>query len=171
MSVVGEDTDVRITPPTAGDAEQLALVHVQCWREAYGRLLPERFYGDEARERRLAMWQRVLSGPDALDRVRVARHSEGLVGFAVRGPARDDPDHPAVREHELYGIYLLAGRHGTGVGQALLDACLGDRPAQLWVARDNPRARRFYERNGFAPDGTEKADPELDGLAEVRMVR
>lgn len=55
MSVVGEDTDVRITPPTAGDAEQLALVHVQCWREAYGRLLPERFYGDEARERRLAM--------------------------------------------------------------------------------------------------------------------
>lgn len=62
----------------------------------------------------------------------------------------------------------LADLHGTGAGQLLLDAVLGDSPALLWVAKDNPRARRFYARNGFAADGAEE---EAMGLTVVRMVR
>jgi hypothetical protein len=39
----------------------------------------------------------------------------------------------------------------------------------LWVAEDNPRARRFYEREGWTLDGARKED-ELLGVtvAEVR---
>lgn len=44
------------------------------------------------------------------------------------------------------------------------------RKSQLWVAELNPRARRFYERNGFHPDGARYVDETLD-LAEVRHVR
>jgi RimJ/RimL family protein N-acetyltransferase len=36
----------------------------------------------------------------------------------------------------------------------LRDAAIGDAPAYLFVADDNPRATRFYERNGFEFDGT-----------------
>lgn len=93
------------------------------------------------------------------------------MGFVVSGPARADEQFPPVRKRELFSLYVVAQWYGTGVGRALLAESLGDRPAQLWVARDNARARRFYEKCGFASDGTEKVETELDGLVEIRMVR
>ena len=48
----------------------------------------------------------------------------------------------------------------------------GDEPAYLWVAEDNPRAHRFYTRNGFALDGATHTEPFLgETLTEVRFVR
>ena len=54
----------------------------------------------------------------------------------------------------------------------LADAALGDDPASLWVLEDNPRARAFYRRHGFDPDGAVKTHT-VDGAAirEVRLVR
>ncbi|NUL25824.1 hypothetical protein HRW17_26205, partial [Streptomyces lunaelactis] len=42
----------------------------------------------------------------------------------------------------------------------------------LWVLKENDRARRFYEKAGFAPDGAEEPF-EVDGVAvpEVRYAR
>ena len=42
----------------------------------------------------------------------------------------------------------------------------------LWVLADNERARRFYKRHGFEPDGVEKIE-EIGGkpLTEVRYRR
>ena len=57
------------------------------------------------------------------------------------------------RDRELYFIYLLGAYHGTGIGQKLFGAAVGLEPVYLWVAADNPRAHRFYARNGFRPDG------------------
>jgi ribosomal protein S18 acetylase RimI-like enzyme len=37
--------------------------------------------------------------------------------------------------------------------------------------RGNNRAIAFYERNGFAFDGTEYIDPADQNLVELRMVR
>lgn len=68
-------------------------------------------------------------------------------------------------------INILASHYGMGVGQALLDAAIGDRPASLWVAEDNPRAQAFYRRNGFALDGARDTIERLENMAEVRMVR
>ena len=44
--------------------------------------------------------------------------------------------------------------------------------AYLWVARDNPRARRFYEREGWMADQLEQTD-RIGGadVVEVRYVR
>ena len=52
-----------------------------------------------------------------------------------------------------------------------MDASLGDEPSQLWMAKDNPRARRFYEKNGFVADGAERIDSSSNGLKTIRMVR
>jgi ribosomal protein S18 acetylase RimI-like enzyme len=54
------------------------------------------------------------------------------------------------------------------VGHALLTRAIGDAPAYLWMLKGNDRAQRFYERHGFAFDGTEKTCPE--GI-DARMVR
>ena len=91
-----------------------------------------------------------------------------VVGFAQAVPSRDEPP---VRAEELATLYLRADHHGGGLGQALLDAVLADRPASLWVAEANPRARRFYERNGFTPDGAREVVADWEGLVEVRLVR
>ncbi len=162
------ELEVEIRMPTAADSADLAHVHVRGWREAYGGLLPSRFYDDEAFETRRIMWSQLLARDESARRVRTAYTEEEMVGFAFFGSSRDD-DSP--RSTQLFALYLLAPWYGSGIGQALLDATIGHEPAHLWVARDNPRARRFYEKNGFVPDGEVKVEPDLDGLVEVRMVR
>jgi RimJ/RimL family protein N-acetyltransferase len=67
---------------------------------------------------------------------------------------------------------------GRGAGLAVHRAALarlaaeGHRRAVLWVVRDNPRARRFYEREGWCADGHEIV-AEMGGAAvtELRYAR
>ena len=59
---------------------------------------------------------------------------------------------------------------GTGVAQRLYAEAVGERDAYLWVLRYNPRARGFYARNGFVPDGATKIDPDF-AAPSIRMVR
>jgi GNAT superfamily N-acetyltransferase len=103
-------------------------------------------------------------------RMRAALVNGEIVGFAGSGPARDED---APRERELYFIYLLSAWQGTGIGQKLFDAAVeDDEGLYLWVAEDNPRAHRFYQRNGFTLDGARHDEPFLgETLTEVRFVR
>ncbi|MTD13497.1 GNAT family N-acetyltransferase [Nakamurella sp. YIM 132087] len=89
-----------------------------------------------------------------------------VIGIAIAGPSRDE-NPPA--ETELYAIYVRQSQQGSGVSDDLLDAVLGDRPASLWVYRDNPRAAAFYVHHDFIPDGEEQLD--ASGILEIRMVR
>ncbi len=95
----------------------------------------------------------------------MAEDSEGLIGFASIGPARDNDMDDTL---ELWALYVRASYWGTGVGYALFEIAVGDRAAYLWVLAGNERAIRFYERQGFRLDGTE--DEHDEGL-HVRMVR
>lgn len=60
---------------------------------------------------------------------------------------------------ELYAIYVDPGWWSTGIGRSLMDEVLAATRAGryerigLWVLEKNARARRFYERAGFEPDG------------------
>ncbi|GEN79550.1 GNAT family N-acetyltransferase [Actinotalea fermentans] len=157
-----------IRPAVPADAAGCANVHHTSWVETYSGLLPPAHWESDTLERRTAAWQRRL---DAGAAVTVAEVGGRVVGIAIGGDGRHVGDHPPVRGRELHVLYVLAAHHGTGVGQALLDAVVAPgAPAQLWVAEQNPRARRFYERNGFRPDGARFVDERLN-LAEVRLVR
>lgn len=165
---------VTVRAAAASDAEALAALHVDAWRETYSGLLPERFFGPDARAARVRMWTDLLSRDPAPGPIAVAERDGDLLGFAYAGVAAGpdaEKDHAPARDLQLHAIYVLAAAHGSGIGQHLLDAVLGDRPAQLWVAQGNPRAIRFYERNGFRRDGVQYVDPDLSDLVEVRMVR
>lgn len=151
--------------PGPADAAGLADLHVETWRETYGSQMPASAFDDAARAARLEMWQGTLNLPNPAGTLQVAEAAGKLIGFAGAMPSKD---REAVRDLHLRMLYVLADFHGTGAGQQLLDAVIGDSPALLWVAEDNLRARRFYERNGFAADG---AQEEMMGLIAVRMVR
>lgn len=157
-----------IRMPGAEDADAIASVQVAGWRETYAHLLPARFYDDDALAAARERWRQLLTTEPGPYRLGVADEGGHVVGFAVAGPTRDE--HPA-RELQLYAIYVRSSHHGAGVGAQLLEAVCGGEPAQLWMAKDNPRAHAFYGKHGFQPDGHEQADPDLDGLLEVRLVR
>lgn len=61
---------------------------------------------------------------------------------------------------EIERIYTLISTHGKGVGQALyakaMEVAQGGGFKWLWLGvwEENPRAIRFYEKNGFTPFGT-----------------
>jgi ribosomal protein S18 acetylase RimI-like enzyme len=157
--------------PTLADAATTAELLVATWRETYAHLLPEGFFTDEFARQRHDLWRRILTDPRDDVRPRVAEVDGVLVGLALAGPAMPSPDGTSPRPEQLYQLYVAAAHHGTGVGQALLEGVLGDRPAMLWVARENPRAIAFYRRNGFELDGAATTDPGAPGIVEVRMVR
>jgi ribosomal protein S18 acetylase RimI-like enzyme len=150
------------------DADAIGSVQVTGWREAYPHLLSAASLERATPEWRAERWRSILSD-DIETSVAVADVEGEIVGFASSGPAMD-LDSP--RPLELYSIYLLQKAQGSGAGQGLLDAVIGERPACLWVAVLNPRAQSFYRRNGFTADGTRKIAPFIfDRIAEFRMVR
>ena len=140
-----------LRPARSADGAAIARVHAASWRETYGRFVddPDTNPWFDV-ERRIGIWETTLS--DAGHATIVAERPAGIVGFASTTPMTEPG---AVRPEELTMLYVLQSAHGSGVGQALLDAVLADRPASLWVAADNPRAHAFYRRNGFRPDGAE----------------
>ena len=74
---------------------------------------------------------------------------------------------------QIVAIHSLPESWGTGLGKAMLVEALrqiGDRPVFLWAFKDNKRARRFYEKNGFHWDGTERVS-QFDNALEVRYVK
>ena len=157
---------VRVRPARPDDAEPLGRCHLDCWREAYTGLVDgPGFHAALTRvDERVERWRQILAGPPGTV---VAVAAGEVVGFASAGPQRDDDlDLPV----ELYALYVRRARWGTGLGRELLQAVLGDAASSLWVFRDNARARGFYARHGYLPDGAEKVEDFFGGV-EVRMVR
>jgi GNAT superfamily N-acetyltransferase len=87
------------------------------------------------------------------------------------------PDGRAGLVGELYALYVTPAWWSAGAGRALMERVLtalgaeSYRRAVLWVLADNARARRFYERAGFAPDGAANTLAGLGGVLEVRYSR
>ena len=157
------ETTVRVA--TVDDADAIATVHMGAWRETYSGLVEPGELDELSVERRADRWRQNLDGGA---QVWVAVVDDEIVGFA----SAVSHDERSVRPRELEAIYLLAEQHGSGAGQALLDAAVGDAPAFLFVARDNPRAIRFYQRNGFEFDGASEEYPLVrTPIISLRMVR
>jgi len=120
--------------------------------------------------------------PDMLkaDRVMVAKNPWGnivAVGMAGEGPEwweeSDDPSFvwPSVTRY-LKTLFTMPGTHGSGLGSAMLEAVLPDgEAAYLWTMTENPRAIRFYEKHGFAPDGYGRIAVGFGNMQMIRMVR
>ncbi len=123
------------------------------------------------------MWRRRIANADGRE-VLIARVGERVGGFAYVGPS-DDP--AASRTGHVYSLHVDPDLHRHGIGRRLLDeamqrfAAAGNSDVTLWVVTDNHGARRFYERLGWAQDGTvEHQSLALDGdepTAEVVRYR
>ena len=83
----------------------------------------------------------------------------------------------AAETGELYALYVAPVHWSTGAGRALTDAALdglravGYRRVVLWTLTENARARRFYDKAGFAPDGAINIPADLGNVEELRYAR
>ncbi len=166
---------IEIRTPVSADAQALGRMHHAAWREAYGALLPEAFWDGFGVEGRIGIWERMLAEPAPGSRIALADADGAPVGFAAAGApgAWRDSGHPPVRDTELWLLYLLESQHGSGLAARLLDSVLDPGvPAQLWVFEHNPRARAFYAKHGFVPDGARHDfGPAMNDESEIRLVR
>lgn len=147
------------------DAERIVDIRLAGWRAAFAHLLSPEFLADLPAD--VDVWREGLAKARR-SRTVVAEVDGEVVGYAFAGPSVEDD---GVRDWQLFHLYQYPRMHGSGTGQALLDAAIEDRPTVLWTAEDNPRARAFYARNGFVPDGTRKIEAAWEDLAEIRLVR
>ncbi|MER6971329.1 GNAT family N-acetyltransferase [Nocardioides sp. NPDC000445] len=160
--------DFDLRPIRLDDAEGVAYVHHTSWVETYAGLLPAAHWETDTLDARVSRWHGLLATSNP---TLVAVVDDRIVGFVTALPSWRQHDIDDARHLQLGALYVLADQHGTGIGQALLDAAIPlGTPAQLYVAKGNDRAMRFYTRNGFAPDGVEVRDDRFD-LVELRMVR
>ncbi len=168
------DPQISVRAMTEADIEAVSTLRVRGWQHAYAGLMPQSYLdglsiSDDAARRR--GYFREASGEMTN---LVAQSVDGaVVGWACFGPARGD-DLPR-GEGELYAIYARPDLIGTGIGRALVDEVLLRAPyraLRLWVLEGNTRARTFYERAGFSPDGAVCTDP-VEGVPvpEVRYHR
>jgi len=166
--------DAELRQPSAADAERLGRMHYESWRDAYASFLPAEFWGEATELRWISRWADRLQSPQPGSTTLIASRDDEILGFATAGPARQNPTAGApVRDRELWSIYVRASEYGSGLADRLMEAVLPRRePAELWVFEANERARRFYARHGFKPDGARHVfGPELGCQAEIRLVR
>jgi ribosomal protein S18 acetylase RimI-like enzyme len=129
----------------------VAEIHVETWRATYPGVVPQEVLDDLSVEERERLWREWI--PHAETDVFVGELEGEVVGFASVGPSWTSPG-----VGELYSIYVLPSAHGSGAGPALMAAAAAALAARfdeaiLWVATENPRARRFYEKHGWVVDG------------------
>jgi ribosomal protein S18 acetylase RimI-like enzyme len=142
------------------DAAAIADIHVRTWQAAYEHVFGAERLATLDTAQREQRWRRVLETGDQAGFV-AAQHGV-VVGWATVGPSHEDAS-----SGELYGIYVTPEAWGTGAGRALLRAAVDELCAQgydeavLWVLADNPRARRFYEREGWSLDGRRRTGEHL----------
>jgi ribosomal protein S18 acetylase RimI-like enzyme len=151
---------LKVRTALPSDAEVIARIHTHSWQHAYRGIFPDDYLTGLQWQPRKNFWQGELTSPPDGQSVLLAEQDNTVVGFVAVGYARDDdlPDHSS----EIYAIYVAPSAWSTGAGSALLNKAvetLTDLPAApdlitLWVLKDNRRARSFYERNNFQPDGS-----------------
>ena len=150
-----------LRPAEPADAMAVARVHVRAWQAAYRNLLPAEYLDSLKPEDRSQRY--TFGGTDPRQPMTtVAVDDRGTIcGFATTCAARDG-DVPGYGE--LAAIHVDPDCWGRGVGVALLAASRaflldsGFSRAILWVLVGNTRAERFYLKDGWAPDGTQRTD-------------
>ena len=161
--------EALIVPAGPGDADALAKLHVDTWRETYSGLLPAGYLGAMDVKRHACRWRAQLAASVKPAPVLVAEQRGGLVGYCAGGQARDD-------DAEVFTLYILRKAQGGGLGAELLGHMArvlragGARSLHLWVLAGNVRARAFYQYLGGEADRSRPVAGWGGGLTETRYV-
>ena len=151
---------MQLRPARPSDALAVARVHVCSWQAAYRGLLRDDYLDQLRPEDRAAHYDFSHADPFKPYTI-VAGDGDSILGFATTSPSRDS----ALPHHgELCALYVDPDRWDQKIGVSLIAAARahlierGHRRAFLWLLAGNRRADRFYQIDGWSPDGSERSD-------------
>ena len=159
--------DLTIRKANLSDAAAMAEIHMRSWEVAYDGIIPVEAIA-ERNAKRPAVWQNILSNEH--DNY-IALLEEVPVGMMGVIPSRDDD---MAEAGEVGAIYLHPSYFGRGIGCEMMNFAEktlkenGCNIIILWVLEENMRARKFYEKCGYAFDGTKKELIIGKPLIEIR---
>ncbi|HLS76045.1 MAG TPA: GNAT family N-acetyltransferase [Nocardia sp.] len=154
----------RVVPAAPEHARGIAACHIASWREAYRDLVPAPMLAAFDVDRRADAVLRQLTARGAT-RTHVALDGEEVIGFATVTTREAAPC------AELDALYVRASWYGSGVADELVRTAVDPAlPCTLWVFADAARARAFYRRHGWLPDGA-RAFEEFTALPQLRLSR
>ena len=132
------------------DAESVARIYVEAWRDTYPLVLPVKLLLGMTVEGQTARWRNAITMA-AREAVYVAEDQTGaILGMSSLGRARDAA---LGYDAEIYTLYVAPMMTGCGVGRALLAGAFtalaerGHTRCVIWAHAKNP-ARFFYEAMG-----------------------
>jgi GNAT superfamily N-acetyltransferase len=133
------------------DVNQIAQVHVDCWKSTYRGIIAEDYLAKLSVEQRMKNWIWSFENPNH-DEVRfVAENADGgIVGF-ISGGATRSPEFSY--DAELYAIYILHEYQRQGLGRNLVQVLVEHlrmknyKSLMLWVLQQNPSVD-FYKKIG-----------------------
>jgi len=141
----------NIREATFKDAEWIAKVHIQSWREAYAWIISEEYLANMSLDKRIETWQEVLSKKKEMswDFVVETKEKE-IVGFLSWWKARTEIEN---YKWELYAIYTLNVHQWNNLGYLLtrkLCTILKENGVfnMLVLVLENNKAKDFYIKYG-----------------------
>jgi GNAT superfamily N-acetyltransferase len=148
---------IRYRTATSTDAADLSELGAHTFTDTFGHLYQPDDLDIFLQNHSPENWVRELNDP-AFE-VQVAEQDGKLVGYAKLGPPHL-PFEPRGEAAELRQLYVVEEMKGQGVAHALInwviDRARDKRADNLYLSvfTENHRARRFYEKYGFEPEGT-----------------
>ena len=146
------------------DIPDLIRIHVDAWRVAYRGVIDDGYLDSSLLEdQRTTMWNAWGWSERPGQQVLVGEVDGRVVGFGFVGPERAEPEGTFTGHGEVYAFYFHPDAWGSGAATPMMHRCHdhlrseGFSHAVLWVLRDNPRARRFYEKMGWSTNGKESS--------------
>ena len=158
-----------VRPATTSDAADIAAVHVDAWRRAYRGLISQGYLDALSVSDRAHTWAQMIGEPKTDGSAILVAELDGqCIGFATTGRSRDQDAN--AHTGELRGLYVHPVHWRSGHGHVLHNEamnvlwCADLTAATLWVLTANLRARQFYEKHGWLPDGAHKRDQRGDQI-------
>ncbi|GHJ52911.1 hypothetical protein Nm8I071_22180 [Nonomuraea sp. TT08I-71] len=172
--IAGMSASISVREATLANLDDIIDLHTQA-RVAYygaGGLATDAIVNPALAQEQRTGWTAAIESPHK--RVLCAVFDGCITGIAAMGPPLSSKV-DASTVGQLYQIHVLPSRWGKGIGgilhaafvRYLDEASLPVGMLEVWER--NKRARSFYARHGWKPDGEYRAGPDSSNYIGMRL--
>jgi len=153
--------EYRLRRASIEDARSIAELHAKAWRETYLGVMRAEALASIDLDDWTRRWLQRIDSSEGAQAVFIACEGETPVGLARCSRLSSPKLVPLGFAGEIASIYLLLRAQRRGLGRRLMERLAahlisaGCASAAVWVLRDSPKARGFYEALGAEPVGVE----------------
>lgn len=155
-----------------GDEVSLAYIQTESWKAAFKGILSDKMLEQcTEMDRAIRMYKRLLDESKGNGYILEVDKKPHCIAWWDRSRTESMSDYA-----ELICIHSLQDNWRKGYGSKMMECVLHDMKTagynrvMLWVFRDNIRARKFYEANGFITYGMIKPEIQPEEICYEKIL-